>query len=62
MFFAQRNYEKLLVLKSTKKNRISEKIRDEFYYIVPADDYIKMEQAWIFEQWREINKEKEINK
>jgi len=53
------SYRKILVLKSEKANRTSEKIGDNFYYIVPADEYIEMEQVWLFKKYDEM-KESEM--
>jgi len=55
------SYRKILVLKSEKINRTSEKIGDNFYYIVPADEYLKMEQLAIFRKYDEIRAEEKNN-
>ena len=55
------SYRKILVLKSEKVNRTSEKIGDNFYYIVPTDEYLEMEQLALFRKMDEF-KEKENNK
>ena len=52
------SYRKILVLKSEKVNRTSEKIGDNFYYIVPTDEYLEMEQLALFRKMDEF-KEKE---
>ena len=52
------SYRKILVLKSEKTNRTSEKIGDNFYYIVPSGEYLEMEQLVLFRKMDEF-KEKE---
>jgi len=60
-FWKLYSYRKTLVLKSVKENRTSKKIGDEFYYIVPADEYLEMEQVWLFKKYDEM-KESEDKK
>ena len=48
------SYRKILVLKSEKVNRTSEKIGDNFYYIVPTDEYLEMEQLALFRKMDEL--------
>jgi len=55
------SYRKILILKSNKENRTSEKIGDEFYYIVPADEYLEMEQLALFRKFDEMKREEKKN-
>jgi len=60
-FWKSYSYRKMLVSKSVKGNRTSEKIGDEFYYIVPADEYIEMEQVWLFKKYDEMKESDDKN-
>jgi len=55
------SYRKMLVSKSVKGNRTSEKIGNEFYYIVPADEYIEMEQLALFRKMDEFKAKEKLN-
>jgi len=53
-------YKNTLILKSKGKNRTSEKLGNDFYYIVPANEYLEMEQLALFRKMDEF-RAKEIN-
>jgi len=55
MFLSSYSYKNTLVFKSEQKYRTPEKIRDKFYYIVPSEEYLEMEQAYLFKKYKEIN-------
>lgn len=42
----ERAYKKILVMKADPRCRTAEKIGDEFYYIVPAEEYLTLERNW----------------
>jgi len=53
-------YKNTLILKSKGKNRTSEKLGNDFYYIVPADEYLEMEQLALFRKFDEMKREEKI--
>jgi len=55
------SYRKILVLKSQKENRTFVKIGNDFYYIVPADEYIEMEQLALFRKMDEFKAKERLN-
>lgn len=54
MFYSTNSYKNILILKAKKENRTPEKLGDDFYYIVPTNEYLEMEQNSLF--WKYQNK------
>jgi len=47
MFLSSKFYQDILILKAEKTGRTPEKLGKKFYYIVPEEEYIDMEIAYL---------------
>ena len=61
MFYSTKSYKDTLILKSEKKNRTPEKLGDNFYYIIPVEEYLETEQYSLFWKYKNEVKNNENN-
>ena len=47
MFLSSKFYQDILILKAESKDKTPEKLGKKFYYIVPEEEYLDMEIAWL---------------